>query len=158
MFPQHLVELIGSVDPRENDRLTHTTAYQAIEARRDADTVLNALAVSAEILDQPVVSLETLIKLDERLSHALGKAAIKTYEAAVMMELAKVANCVNTKLAMARATRAFVLAESSLQSVSPADTDSIHKLRDIMSEAQEMQDTITSAQQNLTTEELAAAA
>lgn len=158
MFPQHLIELIGSVDSRENDRLPHTTAYQAIEARRDADTVLDALDASAEILGRPVVSIDTLCELDKRLSHALGKAAIKTYEAAVMMELAKVAHCVNLGLAMARASRAFVIAESSLQAVSPEDVDSIHKLLDIMREAKAMQDAITAAQQGTNPEELAAAA
>lgn len=158
MFPEHLLELHRSADPRENDRLPHTAAYQAIQARQDADFVLDALDASAQILDQPVVSIETLSKLDEHLSEALGKAAIKTYEAAVMFELARVARPVNLGLAMARASRAFVLAETSERDAMTAhDTDSVHKLRDIMQDATDMQREITAVLQSESNQLLRAA-
>lgn len=128
MFPDFLHTVRDPANAAEHSGGSSATELYPEQIMRDADTVLDALDSSAEVLSRPLVSTETLHSLDEQLCAVYGKAVLKTYEAATMFELARVAAHTNVTLALARAARTLVIIEDGLTNVPPHDVDSIHKL------------------------------
>ena len=158
MPPRHIERLATDMSS-----FTNPSEYTLLEdrrnlARRDADFVLDALDASTAALESPVSSIESLDTVEQQLSRALGKASFIVYEAAVMLELAKVAHKTDLGLAMARATRTYQIAESGYIGIAADDFDSRHKLHDIMRAAQEIHNSITETHDTYPSHELSKAA